>query len=250
MRVLVLGGSGNVGKLVLQQLLGRGHDVRAIVRTPESMPTSLSSEPKLSLIKANLLELSVDDLSTHVKGCDAVICTLGHNMNYGRIPAIGVWLNPHDLVVRATQMVCDSINKVQPANPIKFIILNTVGVLNPDGSDKHVRSGFEKRAVAFMSAALPPYTDSVRSAQYISTQVGTGHKHIEWTAVRPDSFIDGDVSEYTVLDTITHPFYVAEKITKANIAHFMCELMDDPIKWAQWKFKMPVLIDTHQPAKK
>jgi len=89
MRVLVLGGSGNVGKLVLQQLLGRGHEVHAIVRTPEAMPATLTSEPKLSLIKANLLDLSVDDLATRLKGCDAIVCTLGHNLNYGRIPAIG-----------------------------------------------------------------------------------------------------------------------------------------------------------------
>lgn len=88
-RVLVLGGSGNVGKLVLQQLLGRSMEVRAIIRTPESLPNTLSSNPKLSVIKASLLHMSVDELASHVQGCDAVICTLGHGLNYGRIPAVG-----------------------------------------------------------------------------------------------------------------------------------------------------------------
>ena len=89
MRVLVLGGSGNVGKLVVQQLLARGHEVHVIVRMPENMPSTLVSEPKLSLIKANLLDLSVNDVSAYMKGSDAVVCTLGHNLNYGRVPVLG-----------------------------------------------------------------------------------------------------------------------------------------------------------------
>ncbi|GJJ74190.1 hypothetical protein EMPS_06548 [Entomortierella parvispora] len=249
MRVLVLGGSGNMDKLDVQQLLDRGHEVQAIVRSPESMPSTLVSKPKLYVIKASLLDLSVDDLSLHMKGCDAVVCTLGHNLNYGRVPVLGIWLNPHDLVVRATQMVCESINKLEPTTPIKFVLLNTVGVENPDGSDKHVRRGFEHKVDAFMNATVPPYADSVRSAEYISSEVGKGSKHVEWVTVRPDGFIDGEVSEYTVLETTMYAFYTPDKITKANIAHFMCELLDEPKKWEQWRFKMPVIIDTHQPGK-
>ncbi|KAK3816218.1 MAG: hypothetical protein J3Q66DRAFT_341964 [Benniella sp.] len=246
-RVLVLGGSGNVGKLVLKQLLERGVQVRAIVRTPESLPSAFTSNPRLSVIKGSLLHMGVDELASHVQGCDAVISTLGHNLNYGRIPAIGIWANPHDLVTKASQMVCDAINKIQPANPIKFVLLCTVGVSNPDGSDKHVRSRFERSMVSLMYAILPPYTDSVRSANYISQQVGTTNPLIEWTVVRPDGFIDGEVSEYTVLDSIQHAFYTADKVTRANIAHFMCELSENPRTWAEWRFKMPIIIDTHQP---
>lgn len=88
-RVLVLGGTGNVGKLILKQLLERGVQVRAIVRTPESLPSALSSNPKLTLVKGSLLHMSVDELASHVQGCSVVISTLGHNLNYGRVPAIG-----------------------------------------------------------------------------------------------------------------------------------------------------------------
>ncbi|KAF9116039.1 hypothetical protein BGX27_005272 [Mortierella sp. AM989] len=250
MRALVLGGSGNVGKLVVYQLLSRGIEVRAIIRTPENLPSDISQNPNISIIKGNLLELSTDDLAAHLSGCDVVIATLGHNMRYKRIPILGIWINRHDLVVRATQMVCDAINKVQPENPTKFILLNTVGVANPDGSDKHVRKGLENKLVSFMKAVLPPYKDSVRSAEYISKNVGSKERHIEWVTVRPDSFIDGDISQYKILDSIQHPFYASDKITKANIAHFMCELVEDPNLWAEWKFKMPVLMDANQPPKK
>ncbi|KAF8955311.1 hypothetical protein BGZ52_000382 [Haplosporangium bisporale] len=91
MRVLILGGTGNVGKLVIQQLLERDIEVKAIVRSSSRLPSDSISDPKLTAIQANLLELSVSDLATHLKGCDAVICTLGHNLSYGRIPAIGTY---------------------------------------------------------------------------------------------------------------------------------------------------------------
>ncbi|KAF9431143.1 hypothetical protein BGZ94_008293 [Podila epigama] len=251
MKVLTLGSTGSLGKHVLTQLLDRGVHVKAIVRSPNNLPTSVSSDPKLTVIQASILHMSVSELAVHLKGCDTVICTLGHNMNYGRIPALGVWLNPRDLVLRATKMVCDAIKEVEPANPIRFVILNTVGVANPDGSDIHVRQRFERGLVSFMNATLPPYTDSVRSANYISKTAGTkDSKYLEWVTVRPDSFVDGEVSEYKVFASIQHSLYTPDIVRRANIAHFMCELVTNPATWEQWKFKMPVIFDAQQPQKK
>ncbi|KAG0225543.1 hypothetical protein BGW42_004239 [Actinomortierella wolfii] len=251
MRAFVLGGSGNLGKHVLQQLLERGAEVYALVRKPEAIPAHLTAYKNLTLIKGSLLHLSVNDLAGHIKGCNAVIMTLGHNMNYGRIPALGVWLSPHELVVKATQMTSDAILQLQPEQPIKFIILNTVGVSNPDGSDSYQPGLMERGLINFMKATVPPYTDSVKSAVYISQKVGDKHKkYLEWVMVRPDSFIDGEVSEYKLLEGIQHPFYTPDYVTKANIAHFMAELAYNERTWETWKFKMPIIIDANQPNKK
>jgi len=91
MKILILGGTGNVGKLVIQQLLERDIEVKAIVRSSSRLPSDSISDPKLTTVQANLLDLSVSDLASHLKGCDAVVCTLGHNLSYGRIPAIGTY---------------------------------------------------------------------------------------------------------------------------------------------------------------
>ncbi|KAF9974757.1 hypothetical protein BGZ73_001783 [Actinomortierella ambigua] len=250
MRAFVLGGSGNVGKLVLQQMLERGADVRALVRTPEAIPAELTANKNLTLIKGSLLHLSVDELAGYIKDCNAVIMTLGHGLSYGRIPALGVWLNPHELVVKATQMTSEAILKLQPREPIKFIILNTVGVSNPDGSDSYQPGMWERGLINFMKVVLPPYTDSVKSAVYISQQIGEKYKSsLEWVVVRPDGFIDGEVSEYRLMEGIQHPFYEPDHVTKANIAHFMAELASNPNVWETWKFKMPIIIDASQPHK-
>jgi len=29
----------------------------------------------------------------------------------------------------------------------------------------------------------------------------------------------------------------------ANVAHFMCELVTNPIAWADWKAKLPVIVN-------
>ncbi|KAI9201877.1 uncharacterized protein BJ171DRAFT_197029 [Polychytrium aggregatum] len=246
MKALIVGGTGNVGKLVVEQLLQRNVHVQAIVRSPDRIPSQLVANPSLTLIKASLLELSIDELAEHLRGCDVVISTLGHNLSYNGIPALGVWAPPQDLVEQASRNICHAIEKLQPSSPIRYIMLNTVGVANPDGSDTHTRSTFERSMVSLMTTVLPPYRDSVMSAAYLGKEVGTSNKYIEWVAVRPDGFIDGEVSSYSLFESIRHPFYAPEKVTKANIAHFMGELVTKPETWNQWKFKMPVIIDEKQ----
>ncbi|TPX70428.1 hypothetical protein SpCBS45565_g01767 [Spizellomyces sp. 'palustris'] len=246
MRALVVGGTGNVGKLLLQQLLERGVEVRAIVRSAESVPATLSGNPKLSLIEASLLDLSEAELVTHVRGCDAVLSTLGHNMNLGSIPVLGIWASPRDLVLRASKRMCGAIEKIRPETPIKFILLNTVGVTNPAGTDIGVRSRTERAIFWTLEALIPPHRDNVLAAEYMNKEIGTGNQSIEWTAVRPDGFIDGDVSEYTTHDSIQHSLFDVNNTTKANIAHFMAELAVNPETFAAWKGKMPVIIDAKQ----
>ena len=97
--VLVVGGTGRTGGRVLQQLLGRGVDVRAIVRSAERLPAGVANNPHLTVIEADLLSLGDEDLQRSVRGCDAVISCLGHVLNLK-----GILGPPRDLVTQATKM--------------------------------------------------------------------------------------------------------------------------------------------------
>ena len=66
MRVLTLGSSGRVGRLVLEQLLQRGVAVRALVRS------RIPAAEGLEVVEAKLLELSKEDLAKHLEGIEVV----------------------------------------------------------------------------------------------------------------------------------------------------------------------------------
>ena len=93
--ILVVGASGATGRLLVEQLLIRGQNVKAIVRSPKSLPEPLRGDPRLSLIHASISELSDSEIAKHVDGCDAVASCLGHNLDFR-----GLFGRPRRLVVR------------------------------------------------------------------------------------------------------------------------------------------------------
>ncbi|MEE4115818.1 MAG: NAD(P)H-binding protein, partial [Marinilabiliaceae bacterium] len=82
MTILVAGATGATGKRLVEDLLNRGHNVKAIVRSPESLPETIRNNSGLELIVASLLELSDKEMQKYVAGCDAVASCLGHNLTF------------------------------------------------------------------------------------------------------------------------------------------------------------------------
>ncbi|MCB1789112.1 MAG: NAD(P)H-binding protein, partial [Gammaproteobacteria bacterium] len=78
--ILVVGASGATGKLLVGQLLDRGHKVRALVRSEDGLPEALRNHHHLSMIQASLLDLDDRELKQLTHGCDAAASCLGHNM--------------------------------------------------------------------------------------------------------------------------------------------------------------------------
>jgi len=69
MKVALIGASGFVGKAILNELLSRGHQVRAVSRHPENV----EQNPNLTFVKADVLQ--EDKLVAALAGQDAVIST-------------------------------------------------------------------------------------------------------------------------------------------------------------------------------
>ena len=59
--VLLLGGTGRTGGRVLEQLLSRGVNVRAVVRSAGRLPAGVVANPLLTVVEADLLSLSGDE---------------------------------------------------------------------------------------------------------------------------------------------------------------------------------------------
>jgi len=127
MTVLVVGATGRTGRPLVEQLLEKGHSVRVVARSPSGLPVGVSSHPNATVIEASVLDLTDQEMAEHVAGCDAVVSCLGHVVD-----TKGMFGAPRRLCTDATRRLCDVIEKNRPSRTIKFILMNTVAVRNPD----------------------------------------------------------------------------------------------------------------------
>lgn len=236
MTTLVVGASGATGRLLVEQLLGRGEHVKAIVRSKESLPDIIASNDHLSIIRASLLDLSDDEMARHVGGCDAIASCLGHNLSLK-----GIFWPPRRLVSDATRRLCNAVKVHNPADPVKFVLMNTTGNRNRD-LDEQISTG-QKCVIGLIRLLVPPHADNEDAADYLRTRIGQNDGNIEWAVVRPDSLIDeAKTTEYSVHPSpIRSAIFDAGKTSRINVACFMADLIGDEKVWKQWIGKMPVI---------
>jgi hypothetical protein len=232
--VLLLGGTGRTGGRVLEQLLKRGVNVRAIVRSAGRLPAGAVGNPALTVIEADLMSMSGDELRRHVAGCDAVISCLGHNINLK-----GVLGPPRDLVTQAVSKVCRAIEELRPAERVKVILMSSVSVNRPNHLDTRRGAG-ERAVLAAMRGLVPPARDNQEAADLLFG-IGTASPFARWVTVRCDTLIEGEVSDYVLHEGIVASLAKPDNTNMANVAHFMCELVEEPALFGKWAGKMPVI---------
>jgi putative NADH-flavin reductase len=220
----------------VQQLLERGQEVVAVVRSAGSLPEDLQKYENLSVVQASLLDLSDAELAQLVEGCTAVASCLGHNLTLK-----GIYGHPRRLVTDATRRLCTAIQTNQPHAPVRFVLMNTTGNANRDLDEQ--RSASEKIVTGILRVVLPPQADNEQAADYLRTVIGQNNGAIEWVAVRPDSLLNEDmVTEYSVHPSPTRsPVFNSGKTSRINVGHFMAELITDDATWNKWKGQMPVI---------
>ena len=236
MTTLVVGASGATGRLLVEQLLNRGQNVRVIVRSPDKLPEVLTNHDTLSVICASVLELSDAEMSQHVSGSRAVASCLGHNMSLK-----GLYGHPRRLVTDATRRLCQAIKANKPEEPTRFVLMNTAGNSN---RDLHEPISFgHKCVIGLLRLLLPPHVDNEKAADYLRTKIGRHDGAIEWAAVRPDTLIDQDqLTEYEVhASPIRSAIFDAGLTSRINVGHFMADLITDDDTWNKWKGQMPVI---------
>jgi len=238
MDVLLLGGTGRTGGRVLQQLLARGARVRAVVRSAERLPAGVADDLRLSVVEADLLSMSDEEVREQVDGCDVVVSCLGHVMS-----ARGMFGPPRDLVTRSVERVYRATRDLRSAQPVRLILMSSVSVNRPGGLD--TRRGPVERAIVWMLRGLvPPATDNQRAADFLHDVIEAADPYVQWVAVRPDSLKEGDVTPYALHEGLVSSLARPDETSMANVAHFMCELATDEAVWATWRGKLPVIVNS------
>ncbi len=244
MSVLVVGASGATGKLLVAQLLERGHKVIAIVRAAERLPEPLRNHENVSIVEASVLDLDDAEMARQLHGCTAVASCLGHNLTFK-----GMFGPPRRLVTDATRRLCDAAKVNAPSGTVKFVLMNTTGNRNR-GIEEPI-SFAQRCIIGLLRLLLPPHADNEQAAEHLRSGIGPNDATIEWTVVRPDGLVDqAQVTDYELHPSpIRSAIFDAGQTSRINVAHFMAALITDDTLWAQWRGQMPVIYNRQAPEK-
>lgn len=233
---LVVGASGATGKRLVEQLLDREINVKAIIRPSSNLPDHLKNHPKLTIIHANILELTDAELTQHLIGCNAIASCLGHNLSFK-----GLFGQPRRLVTDSVRQLCHAVKTLAPDQPVKFILMNTTGNHHHDIDDPI--SFKQKCVITLIRLLLPPHSDNEQAAAVLQVEIGQQHDHIEWVVVRPDSLTDDiQATNYTLhTSPIRSAIFDPGKTSRINVGHFMAELVVNDQLWEEWVGQMPVI---------
>ena len=236
MTILIVGASGATGRLLVEELLNRGQEVRVVVRSLESLPEKIKSHANLFVIEESILDMSHTDMVALVRGCNAVVSCLGHNLTLQ-----GIYGRPRRLVTDAVYRLCNAIHENEPPEPIKFILMNTTGNRNKDLVER-ISFG-QKCIISLLRLVLPPHVDNEKAAEYLRTKIGQNHPQIQWVAVRPDGLInEEEVTGYKIFESpIRSAIFDAGTTSRINVANFMAKLIKSDKTWNTWVGKMPVI---------
>ncbi len=85
-----------------------------------------------------------------------------------------------------------------------------------------------------LRGVLPPARDNQEAADFLHDSTGTSSSYVRWAAVRPDTLLEGDVSEYTLHENLVSSLYRPNSTNRAIIAHFMREMVRSEVALDRW----------------
>jgi len=114
-KVVVLAATGQAGKTVISELLSRGHEVVAVARSPEKLPSSIPS------VRDDLS--NADRLADIIKDADVVISAYGPSKDD---PRYFFDVNYTDQLLDVTERVVEAVHKAKVS---RLIVVGGAGSL-------------------------------------------------------------------------------------------------------------------------
>lgn len=192
MRITVLGATGTVGRVVVEQALADGHQVVALVRDASRVDPAHRDHAGLELVTGDATDH--DDVACAVKGSDAVVVALGAGRGGG----------VREAGTRA------AVAAMRETGVDRLVCVSTLGA-----GDSRANLDFVWKRVMFGLVLRKAYADHQRQEQVVRDS------GLSWTLVRPGAFTDGPrTGDYR------HGFGpdargLALKISRADVADFV-----------------------------
>ena len=247
-RALVLGASGGCGIQVCHQLSQRGVRVTAVTRSKEALERLRAALPDGG--DGNVDNLPWDEWEDHAfDRYDAVCVCLGHTLSFA-----GVFGPPHRLCLDTVRSCCDMISAQEREREIRLVVVSSEGIdipSAPDGKKDPPRGALERSVLSLIEFLLPPHRDNVLTLRHLHDRARRDPR-IAFCAVRPSDMKDAEpllsTSPYTCHPTLQNGIFNAGSSTRANIGHFIAELVTDSSVWTRWRNQCPQILDDCAPA--
>ncbi len=201
MRITIVGATGGVGKLLVEQAVAAGHDVTAVVRRPDRVPADIRRvEVDFSADESSVATV----LKETVVGADAVLSALGSTAS-----------SDPNLSSRATRII---ISAMQATDTRRLVLISSARVATSSGSStaerfnsgllRRIMDPLAQRALGAQCRDLAQLEDAVQSSGLV------------WTIMQPARLINRAVTgQYRT--SIAGPVPRSRPVSRANLAHFM-----------------------------
>ena len=210
MRLTIVAATGGIGRHLLRQALDAGHDVTAVVRSPEKI-----TDP-VRVVRADLADPDPAVLRDAVKGADAILSGLGARTN----AEAGV-------ATRGTQALVDAA-RATGVRRIVIVSAAPIGTVpsperpHPPKHDpgdgffmRHLGARFARTMFRTHYADLARMEDVIRASG------------LDWTISRPPKLSDKPLTGHyrTALDRNIRGGY---SVSRADVAHQMLHSLEQP----------------------
>ncbi|NEA53701.1 NAD(P)H-binding protein [Streptomyces sp. SID13666] len=210
MKLTIFAATGGIGRQILDQAVGAGHDVTAVVRNPAKV-----SGP-IRIVTADLASADPETLQSAISGADAVLSGLGAR---SKSEAGVAWQGTRAMVqaMRATD-----VRRIVVVSAAPIGTVASPGVPNAPKHDPG--DGFLMRHVfgPLVKAALRDhYADLARMEDILRGST------LDWTVVRPPKLTDKALTG-TYRTAYEQNVRGGWSVSRADVAHCMLDVLERP----------------------
>lgn len=201
MRITVFGATGRTGVPLVEQAVGRGHDVVAFVRDAEGLLAALRDSDRVSVVEGDAY--AEDGVTAAVTGSDAVVSVLGQASS-----------GPDDLLTVAGRHVLDAMER---EGVDRYVTLVGAGVREEGES---VSLGGRVMGTALKLLAGEVLDDAVAHVADVRD------RDLRWTVVRAPRLTEGEHTGEFRHGTDLR-LGMRDAAARANVAHFVLDCLED-----------------------
>jgi putative NADH-flavin reductase len=211
MKLTIFAATGGIGRQLLDQAVAAGHDVTAVVRSPER----LSGKP-VSAVRADLADPDLAALESAVAGADAVLSGLGPS----RASDAGIASTGTRPIVQA--MRATGVRRLVVVSAAPVATMASPGRPNPPKHDPG-----EGLAMRYL---LTPMIQTILRKVYVDLALMEDilrDSGLDWTAVRPPRLTDKPLTGH-YRTAIGQNLRGGAFVSRADVAHLMLRVLDQP----------------------